>query len=99
MIWKSDMQPLPPVSVSQNGTTPDTFVAYLQRHHLAITTAARIAALPSSLVWRATKWLPISERNACVLVTALGRATGETFHGFILTRCNSTPAKVIRFPQ
>lgn len=72
-------------------------MAYLQRHHLTIPEAARLAALPSLLVWRVTKWLPIAEESAEMLVRTLGRATGEPFQGFILTTRVGTRPEAMRF--
>jgi hypothetical protein len=101
MIWQSDTQPLQPLFSYQNnrrnGTIADTFVAYLQRHSLTTIAAARTAARPSSLVWRVTKWLPISEANAWALVSALALVTGETFGGLILTVRDDTRPKATRF--
>ena len=101
MIWNVDTQPLPALLSSYDkqrvSPTPDTFTAYLQRHHLSILEAARLATLPSLLVWRASKWPPISEGNAWKLIAALGLATGETFRGLILTTRAGNRPKAIRF--
>lgn len=92
MSWNIDTQPLA-VPFASRAPVPDTFVAYLQRHHLTIPEAA----LPSLLVWRVTKWLPIAEESAEMLVRTLGRATGEPFQGFVLTTRVGTRPKATRF--
>ena len=101
MIWQMDTQPLPRLfayaRVPRHSTLPDTFVAYLRRHGLSITDAAHLARLPSLLVWRVAKWLPITERNAWTLVSALAKATGEHFDGFVLIARNATRPEAIRF--
>ena len=61
-LWDITTQPLPGLT-----TSPETFANYLQRHHLSCVEAARIAALPASLVWRAAHWLPIAEMSARLL--------------------------------
>ena len=96
MSWNIDTQPLA-VPLASSAPVPDTFVAYLQRHNLTIPEAARLSALPSLLVWRVSKWLPIAEESATILVWALGKATGETFHGFVLTTRVGTRPKATRF--
>jgi hypothetical protein len=92
-LWDITTQPLPGMNAS-----PETFANYLQRHHLSCVEAARIAALPASLVWRAAHWLPIAEMSARTLVHALALATGETFGGFLLTISDGPHPKAIRFP-
>jgi hypothetical protein len=92
-LWDITTQPLPGLT-----TSPETFANYLQRHHLSCVEAARIAALPASLVWRAAHWLPIAEMSARTLVNALALATGETFGGFLLTISGGPHPRAIRFP-
>lgn len=99
-IWNDTTQPPPALDwTTQSEPTPDTLVAYLKRHHLSYVEAARLAALPALLVWRAAKWLPISEKHARTLVTTLNRATGEPFCGFLMTTHQDTWPKAIRFGE
>lgn len=75
----------------------DTFSSYLARHHLHIVDAARIAALPAALVWRATRWLAISDGKARALVEALRLATGEAFRGCLVIAPDDTRLQARRY--
>lgn len=98
-IENDDTQPLDTrVPRWMTGLVPhETFGTYLCRHHLDLLQAARAAALPLALVWRAAHWLPISEQKARHLVMTLAQITGETFAGFLLTNHSDTKPHVTRF--